>query len=158
MPNPSSPLLVARPGWTETFMRVAEVMALRGTCPRLRAGAVVATRDNQILSSGYNGAPQGAPHCDDVGCLIEGGHCVRSAHAEANAIYQAARVGTPLHGAVLYSLYRPCIRCAVAIVRSGIAAVWYKHPYDSDSMRAEATNLFSRAGIFCDTIASGGGE
>ena len=136
-----------RAPWWETFMAVAQVMSNRATCPRLRTGAVIATADHQIVASGYNGAPRGLPHCDEVGCLMEGGHCVRAVHAEANAILQAARRGVSLAGTTMYTLHRPCIRCAVTIVQSGVMRVEWLYDYDSDESRSAVVELLKQASV-----------
>ena len=74
--------------WNEYFMAIAEQVASRSTCDRKHIGAVI-VRDKTILSTGYNGSLRGSPHCDEAGHDIENGHCVRTVHAEANAVAQA---------------------------------------------------------------------
>jgi dCMP deaminase len=108
---------------------MAAIMAARATCPRLRTAARIVSPDHRLLSSGYNGAVAGAPHCDDEGCIIEGGHCVRAVHAEANAILHAARHGMHVAGATLYVLHQPCVRCCALIAQAGIAEVVYCEDY-----------------------------
>ena len=90
--KPKKAIKPNRPSWDEYFLEIAKVVAQRSTCDRANVGAVIA-RNKVILSTGYNGAPRGLPHCDDVGHEIVDGHCVRTIHAEANAIAQAARNG-----------------------------------------------------------------
>lgn len=138
---------VVRPSWPATWMAVAEVISWRATCPRLRNGAVVVDKDNQLLVTGFNGAPRGQDHCDKVGCLIEGGHCVRAIHAEQNCITQAARLGVGLYGGSLYTIYRPCIRCTLLLVQTGLRFVFYKHGYDSDESLGEVTRLLKSSDI-----------
>lgn len=92
---------MSRPDWDLYFIRIAKEIASRSTCPRAAVGAVV-VRDNRIISTGYNGAPAGKPHCEDVGCLMIDGHCKRAIHAETNALALAARYGIRLEGATLY--------------------------------------------------------
>lgn len=113
-----------RPSWDDYFMAIARIVATRSTCDRLRAGAVL-VKNKRIISTGYNGSPPGLPHCDDeAGHLMEEGHCVRTIHAEHNAILQAAAVsGQPTEGATLYALYSPCIHCAKYVVAAGIKRV-----------------------------------
>jgi dCMP deaminase len=112
-----------RPHWDDYFMAVVKIVAARGTCDRLYAGAVL-VKDNRIIATGYNGSPPGMLHCNDVGHLLEDGHCVRTIHAEHNAILQAARQGgTSTVGAVMYAKYSPCIHCAKYIIASGITKV-----------------------------------
>lgn len=90
-----------RPSRKEMMLSICDILGTRGTCPRARVGCVIA-KDARILSTGYNGALPGQVHCDDVNCLMENGHCVRTNHAEANAIAFAARNGIAIEGAVLY--------------------------------------------------------
>ena len=91
----------SRVTWDEYFMNIARVVATRATCDRKHVGAVL-VRDKTILSTGYNGSIRGLPHCTEVGCLMENDHCVRTVHAEANAILQAARHGVRIEGADIY--------------------------------------------------------
>lgn len=92
---------MSRPDWDLYFIRIAKEVASRSTCPRAAVGAVI-TKDNRILSTGYNGAPAGEPHCTEVGCDIVNDHCTRATHAETNAISLAAKHGISLEGATLY--------------------------------------------------------
>lgn len=118
-----------RPLWGETVMDLAELLTKRATCPRAQVGAVI-TIDRRIIATGYNGAPTGAAHCLQVGCLMDGDHCVRSVHAEANAIAQLARFGVATGGAAqLWTTHSPCLNCAGLIVQAGIEAVVYKNVY-----------------------------
>ena len=123
-------LLSKRPTWDEYFIKIAEIVGSRSTCDRAHVGAVI-TRSNVILSTGYNGAPRGLPHCDDVGHEIVDGHCVRTVHAEANAIAQAARNGSPIEGATIYTTISPCYDCFKMMVNAGIQRVFYKQFYSS---------------------------
>lgn len=113
-----------RPGWDDYFMSIAKIVGARSTCERLRAGAVL-TKNNRIISTGYNGAPPGLPHCDsEAGHLMENGHCVRTIHGEHNAILQAAQIsGATTEGATMYTKYSPCIHCAKYIIAAGIKRV-----------------------------------
>lgn len=131
-----------RPGWDEYFMEVAEVVARRSTCLRRNIGAVV-VKDKRILSTGYNGAPTGLPHCADVGCLreklgIPSGErheICRGLHAEQNALLQAARYGISLEGSTIYSTTEPCSLCAKMLINAGIRRVVYKEPYPDELSR-----------------------
>lgn len=119
-----------RPTWDETFMTIAEVMSKRATCPRLSTGAVIIdSTQNRILSTGYNGAPRGADHCTDKGCIMEEGHCIRVVHAEANAVLYGARRGICLSGGTMFVLHVPCPRCAMILAQAGIREVIYKEHY-----------------------------
>ena len=117
-----------RPGWDEYFLEIAEVVSKRSSCPRASVGAVI-VKNNRIISTGYNGAAAGEPHCTEAGCLMESGHCQRAIHAETNAVAEAARFGLAIDGATLYfwdSLGRPaesCIKCSQIMKAAGIARV-----------------------------------
>lgn len=138
----------SRPSWDETFFDVAKVVAKRATCPKLQNGVVITTFGHQVISTGYNGAPTGLPHCLEEGCKIEGGHCVRAVHAEMNAILQAARRGISVDGATMYTIYRPCIRCSIAIVQSGIVTVKYLNDYESDGSRSEVEDWLKLTNVY----------
>lgn len=120
---------MTRPTWDEYFMQKAVHAATRATCPRLSVGCVI-VRDKHTLVDGYNGAAEGLPHCIDVGCLMDGGHCVRSEHAERNAINQAAREGINVQGATCYVTHFPCTRCANMLINVRIARVVYLYDYE----------------------------
>lgn len=136
-----------RPSIATVMMRIAAAMAERSTCSsRAMVGAVLASTSGVVLSTGYNGAPSGLPHCDDVGCsLDEGGHCVRSIHAEDNAIIQCAKYGRSTVGAVLYSTHHPCARCAVKVVQAGVVEVHYARVHGS--VEEEAAKVLREAGV-----------
>jgi len=141
-----------RPSWDEYFIDIVKVVAERGTCNRGRTGCVI-VRDKQILVTGYVGSPRGIPHCDEVGhqmksVVHEDGsvsqHCMRTAHAEVNAIAQAARLGISVLGATLYCKMAPCPTCAKMIINAGIKRVVAERRYHQGG---EAENLFKTAGI-----------
>jgi dCMP deaminase len=120
-----------RQTWDEYFLNLSEVAGSRATCDRGRSGCVI-TKDRRILSTGYVGSPSGLPHCDDVGHEMHtvvhdddsiSKHCVRTTHAEQNAIVHAARVGVPLEGGTLYCHMTPCYTCAKMIINAGIKKV-----------------------------------
>lgn len=117
-----------RAPWDEYFMQIAHVVSSRATCGRRHVGAVI-VRDRTILSTGYNGSIRGLPHCDEVGHLMEGDHCVRTVHAEANAIAQAARNGVAIDGSTIYITASPCWSCFKLIANSGIVRVCYGEFY-----------------------------
>jgi dCMP deaminase len=148
-----------RPSWDEYFMEVCEAISKRATCDRGRSGCVIA-KDNQILVTGYVGAPAGLPHCDEAGhqfkqMLHEDGsvttHCVRTVHAEQNAICQAARRGISISGATLYCRMTPCRTCAMLIINCGIVRVVSQRRYH-DSADSEA--MFARAGIRLEYVCN----
>jgi len=141
-----------RPSWDEYFMEIADTVAKRATCDRGRSGCVI-VREKQILVTGYVGSPRGLPHCDDVGHQLkqvvhEDGHstthCVRTVHAEQNAITQAARLGIPLEGSTLYCRMTPCRTCAMLIINCGIIRVVCEKKYHAG---AESEDMFKKAGI-----------
>ena len=103
-------------------MNIAREVSTRSTCDRKFVGAVI-VRDKSILATGYNGSIRGLPHCDEEGHLMEDGHCVRTVHAEANAIVQAARNGVRIDGASIYVTASPCWGCFRLIANAGIARI-----------------------------------
>ena len=147
----------ARPSWDEYFMRIAHEVATRSTCPRLAVGAVV-VRDKRILTTGYNGAPSGMPHCDDVGCLIRvvdgRKSCQRTLHAEQNAIIQAAYHGVSVRDSVLYCTHQPCLLCVKMIMNAGVEEVRYAGGYPDPL----ALELAAGGGLQMIGFAPGEGE
>ena len=117
-----------RMSWDDYFMAIAELASKRATCPRRSVGAVL-VKNKRIIATGYNGSPPGQPHCIDVGCLMVDGHCIRTIHAEENAIVFCARAGIPVEGATLYITSSPCQHCAKVIIASGITEVVYGDEY-----------------------------
>ena len=109
-------------------MDIARQVATRATCDRKHVGAVV-VRDRTILSTGYNGSIRGLPHCDEVGHMMENGHCVATVHAEANAILQAAKNGVRIDGATLYTTASPCWPCFKLIANSGCVRIVFGEFY-----------------------------
>jgi dCMP deaminase len=109
-------------------MDIAAQVATRATCDRKHVGAVI-VRDRTILSTGYNGSIRGMPHCDEVGHMMENGHCVATVHAEANAILQAAKNGVRIEGATLYTTASPCWPCFKLIANSGCVRIVYGEFY-----------------------------
>lgn len=128
-----------RPDWDEYFMEIAHVVARRSTCLRRQVGAVV-VREKRILTTGYNGAPMGIPHCLELGCLrdemgIASGtrhEICRALHAEENAIIQAALHGISTKGATMYCTNQPCSMCAKSIVNAGVARIVYEDDYPDE--------------------------
>lgn len=141
-----------RPSWDEYFMQVANTIAQRATCDRGRSGCVI-VKDRQILASGYVGSPPGLPHCDEAGHLfntvihtdgVSREHCVRTVHAEQNAICQAAKRGVALDGSTLYCRMTPCRTCAMLIISCGIKRVVCERKYHAG---AESEEMFKQAGV-----------
>ena len=125
-----------RPNWDEYFMTLAVIASSRSTCLRGCIGAVL-VKDNRVLSTGYNGSPAGQPHCLDVGCLQDerGKGCLRTVHAEQNAIIQAAVHGVSSEGSMIYVTHQPCFTCAKMIINAGIARVMYADGYPDELAR-----------------------
>jgi len=117
-----------RASWDEYFMNIAREVATRATCNRKHVGAAI-VRDRSILATGYNGSIAGLPHCDEEGHLMEDGHCVRTIHAEANAVIQAARNGVRIDGAMIYVTASPCFGCFKMIANAGIRRIVYGEFY-----------------------------
>lgn len=146
-----------RPGWDEYFLQLAELVGTRGTCDRGHAGTVI-TKDKRILTTGYVGSPVGLPHCDDVGHEMHtvtnpdgtvSQHCIRTAHAEQNAINNAARSGVALLGATMYTKMTPCYKCAQSIINVGIVRVVCQKDYHAGK---KAREIFKKAKIKLEII------
>jgi dCMP deaminase len=142
----------SRPSWDEYFIELGDYVATRATCDRGRSGCVI-VRDRRVLATGYVGSPPGLDHCDEVGHLMkkvvdEDGtirqHCVRTVHAEQNAICQAARYGTAVEGATLYCKMEPCRVCAMLIISVGIKKVVCKKRYHAAQ---DTRDMFKQAGV-----------
>ena len=118
----------SRPELDQYFLDIAEVVSRRATCDRAHIGAVL-VKDKYIISTGYNGAPHGLAHCDEVNHMMENGHCVRTTHAEQNAIIQAAVHGSSTKQATLYSTHSPCKICTKIILNAHIIRVVAKNFY-----------------------------
>lgn len=148
-----------RPSWDMYFLEVMHALAKRATCDRGRTACVV-VKDNQIICSGYVGSPPGLPHCDDVGHLLktlvdENGksstHCMRTIHAEQNAICQAARRGISVEGATLYCKLAPCRTCAMLLIACGIKRIVAEYPYHAGN---DAESMLRAAGVELEFINS----
>lgn len=148
-----------RPSWDEYFLEIVKTVAKRATCNRGRSGCVVA-KDKQILVTGYVGSPTGLPHCDEIGHLFRktldqngnlSNHCVRTVHAEQNAICQAAKRGIALDGATLYCTMTPCRTCAMMIVNCGIKRVVCQNKYHNSD---DAEEVFEQAGVVLEYIST----
>ena len=148
-----------RPSWDAYFVGLMEEVSKRATCNRGKSGCVI-VKDRRIIATGYVGSPPGFPHCDEVGHLLkevidEDGtarqHCLRTIHAEQNAICQAARWGTTLEGSVLYCRMEPCRTCALLIVSVGIVRVVAEKLYHAGE---ETREIFRQAGVELLVLAS----
>ncbi|RDW19253.1 ComE operon protein 2 [Oceanobacillus arenosus] len=134
---------MGRISWDQYFMAQSHLLALRSTCTRLMVGATI-VRDNRIIAGGYNGSVSGSVHCIDEGCYVIDGHCVRTVHAEANALLQCAKFGVPTENASIYVTHFPCLQCCKQLIQSGIKFVYYAEDYHNHSYAVE---LFKEAGV-----------
>jgi dCMP deaminase len=146
-----------RPSWDEYFMGIVDAVAKRATCDRGRT-AVVIVKDKRILSTGYVGSPVGAPHCDEVGHLMKkvihedasiSQHCMRTNHAEMNAVALAARNGVAIDGATLYCKLAPCYTCAKMVINAGIVRIVCQKRYHADK---ESMVLFKQVGVNVEVL------
>jgi len=144
-----------RPSWDEYFLDIMDKVGARGTCDRGRSGCIV-VREHQILVTGYVGSPAGIRHCDEIGhemkkMINDDGttseHCVRTTHAEQNAICQAAKIGVSLKDATIYCKMVPCYTCAKMIINCGIKRVVAAYDYHASK---ETKRIFSEAGVALD--------
>jgi dCMP deaminase len=137
-----------RISWNQYFMAQSHLLSYRSTCRRLTVGATI-VRDKRIIAGGYNGSIAGGEHCIDEGCYVIDGHCIRTVHAEMNAILQCAKFGVATNNAEIYVTHFPCLQCCKAIIQAGIKAVFYaadykNHPY--------AIELFEKAGVTLEHV------
>ena len=141
-----------RPSWDEYFMKIVDMVGTRGSCDRGRIGCVI-TKDRRIITTGYVGSPVGLPHCDEIGHEMhtvtnedgsQSRHCIRTTHAEQNAICQAARFGTSLDGGTLYLRMTPCYTCAKMIMNAGIKRVVCAQDYHAGERSKKA---FEEGGV-----------
>lgn len=129
--------------WDQFFMAQSHLLALRSTCTRLAVGATI-VRDRRIMAGGYNGSISGGEHCIDHGCYVVDNHCVRTVHAEMNALLQCAKYGITVGGADLYVTHFPCLPCTKSIIQAGISRLYYAQDYKNN---AYAIELLNKAGI-----------
>jgi dCMP deaminase len=132
-----------RPDWDSYFMKIAYAVSERSTCDRAFVGCVLVL-EKRILTTGFNGSPTGQPHCDEEGHLMVDGHCIRTIHAETNAIIQAALHGVSTKGATCYVTHLPCINCTKALINAGIVRLVYSIAYRTDE---NAMNFLKAANI-----------
>lgn len=146
-----------RPSWDEYFLEIMDKVGGRATCDRGRSGSLIVA-DKRIISTGYVGAPIGCAHCDEAGHEMhtvvntdgtESRHCIRTTHAELNAIAQAARFGVRTDGATLYCKMTPCYTCAKVIINSGIKRVVAQNEYHTGQRSKE---IFKEAGVQFDLV------
>ncbi|MGZ9818749.1 ComE operon protein 2 [Peribacillus simplex] len=141
-----------RISWDQYFMAQSHLLALRSTCTRLTVGATI-VRDNRIIAGGYNGSIAGGTHCIDDGCYVIDNHCVRTIHAEMNALLQCAKFGVPTDGAEIYVTHFPCLQCCKSLIQAGIKAVYYAEDYKNHPYALE---LFKQAGVKTEKVEAKG--
>ncbi|WAA10357.1 ComE operon protein 2 [Fervidibacillus albus] len=122
--------------WDQYFMAQSFLLSLRSTCNRLSVGATI-VRDKRIIAGGYNGSIAGGDHCLDKGCYLVDNHCVRTIHAEMNALLQCAKFGVSTEGAEIYVTHFPCTQCTKAIIQAGIQTIYYAEDYKNDPFALE---------------------
>ena len=132
-----------RISWEEYFMAQSHLLSLRSTCSRLSVGATI-VKDKRIVSGGYNGSIKGDEHCIDVGCEVVEGHCVRTIHAEINAILQCSKFGVGTEGATIYVTHFPCLNCTRSIIQAGIKEICYANDYRNNEYARE---LLEKSGV-----------
>ncbi|ERK59836.1 ComE operon protein 2 [Gemella bergeri ATCC 700627] len=132
-----------RISWDEYFMAQSHLLSLRSTCSRLAVGATI-VKDKRIVSGGYNGSIKGDEHCIDVGCKVVEGHCVRTIHAEINAILQCSKFGVGTEGATIYVTHFPCLNCTKSIIQAGIKEICYANDYRNNEYAKE---LLEKSGV-----------
>lgn len=137
-----------RISWNQYFMAQSHLLALRSTCTRLMVGATI-VRDKRIIAGGYNGSVTGGVHCIDEGCYVIDGHCVRTVHAEANALLQCAKFGVPTENADVYVTHFPCLQCCKQLIQSGIRTVYYAEDYHNHPY---AVQLFKESGVRTEKV------
>jgi dCMP deaminase len=129
-------------------MAQSHLLALRSTCTRLSVGATI-VRDKRIIAGGYNGSIAGGDHCIDKGCYVIDHHCVRTIHAEMNALLQCAKFGVPSSEAEIYVTHFPCLQCCKAIIQAGIKTVYYAEDYKNHPYAIE---LFEQANVRVEQV------
>jgi len=148
-----------RPSWDEYFMQITELVATRSTCLRRKVGAII-VKNKRILTTGYNGPPEGLKHCDQLGgCLrdklgIPSGErqeLSRAVHAEQNAIIQAAKLGISIDGGTIYVTNHHCFICAKMLINAGIKRIVYKEGYPDEF----AKGILKEAGIKVEQFGVG---
>ncbi len=126
--------------WNEYFMIQAVLLASRSTCRRLAVGAAM-VKDRRIIAGGYNGAVSGDEHCIDSDCYLRDGHCVRTIHAEMNAVLQCAKFGISTDGASIYVTDFPCLQCTKMLLQAGIKHIYYLRNYHNDDYAVQLIKL-----------------
>ncbi len=139
---------MSRISWHQYFLAQSHLLSLRSTCTRLAVGATI-VRDKRIIAGGYNGSIAGGEHCIDNGCYVIESHCVRTIHAEMNAILQCAKFGVGTDHAEIYVTHFPCLQCCKAIIQAGIKTVYYANDYKNHPYAIE---LFEKASVTVEKV------
>ncbi|WEV44976.1 ComE operon protein 2 [Streptococcaceae bacterium ESL0687] len=134
--------------WNQYFIAQVLLLSLRSTCTRLEVGAAL-VKDSRIIAGGYNGSVKGDDHCIDEGCYVVDGHCIRTIHAEMNALLQCAKFGISTEGAEIYVTHFPCLPCTKAILQAGIKKIYYLNDYRND---AYASKLIDQMGVAVEQV------
>ncbi|MFC3927174.1 deoxycytidylate deaminase [Streptococcus caprae] len=134
-----------RLSWEDYFMANAELISKRSTCDRAFVGAVL-VKDNRIIATGYNGGVAATDNCNEAGHYMEDGHCIRTVHAEMNALIQCAKEGISTNNTEIYVTHFPCINCTKALLQAGITKITYKHAYRPHPFALE---LIEKKGVVC---------
>lgn len=137
-----------RISWHQYFMAQSHLLSLRSTCTRLMVGATI-VRDKRIIAGGYNGSISGGSHCSEDGCYLVDDHCVRTIHAEVNAIMQCAKFGVATEGSEMYVTHFPCLNCCKAIIQAGVKKMYYAADYKNHPFAGE---LFYEAGVAVEQV------
>lgn len=137
-----------RISWHHYFMAQSHILALRSTCQRLSVGATI-VREKRIIAGGYNGSITGDEHCIEQGCKVVDHHCIRTVHAEMNALLQCAKFGVATEGASIYVTHFPCLQCTKSIIQAGISEIYYANNYHN---HAYALELLNKAGVMIKEI------
>lgn len=137
-----------RISWNQYFMAQSHLLSLRSTCTRLTVGATI-VRDKRIIAGGYNGSIAGGVHCIDEGCYVIDNHCIRTIHAEMNALLQCAKFGVPTEGSDIYVTHYPCVQCCKALIQAGIKTVYFAKDYKNHPY---AIDLFMQAGVKTEQV------
>ena len=139
---------MSRISWNAYFIQNAQLISSRATCDRLKVGAII-VKNHRIIATGYNGSVSGENHCIEDGCLVEDGHCIRTIHAEMNALLQCARQGVSTEDSVIYVTHFPCVKCMKSIVQAGIKSIYYLEDYHNHGY---TLRLLEIAGISAQKI------
>lgn len=126
-----------RQSWQEYFMDIAKTVATRSTCDRAFVGCVLVNKDNRIVTTGYNGSISGDEHCYEKGHYMRDGHCIRTIHAEMNALLYCSKEGISVKNTTCYVTHFPCLNCTKALIQAGVSKIYYHEGYRIDDYAIE---------------------